>query len=48
MGSQRHPRGIRAKYAFIKAHRNEFDTALMCRVLPLRKSSKSFPSKKTA
>ena len=25
--------GIRAKYAFVKAHRSEFDMARMCRLL---------------
>ena len=38
MGSQRHSQGVRAKYAFIKAHRNEFDTATMCRVLQVSRS----------
>ncbi len=33
MGSQRRSQGVRAKYAFIKAHRHESDTATMCRVL---------------
>ena len=32
------PQGVRAKYAFIKAHRNEFDTAMMCRVLAVSRS----------
>jgi putative transposase len=38
MGSQRHSQGVRAKYAFIKTHRNEFDTATMCRVLQVSRS----------
>jgi putative transposase len=38
MGSQCHSQGVRAKYAFIKAHRNEFDTATMCRVLQVSRS----------
>jgi putative transposase len=38
MGSQRGPQNVRAKYAFIKAHRHEFDTALMCRVLEVSRS----------
>jgi len=38
MGRQHHSRGVRAKYAFIKAHRNEFDTAMMCRVLEVSRS----------
>lgn len=38
MGGQRHSQGVRAKYAFIKAHRNEFDTATMCRVLQVSRS----------
>lgn len=38
MGSQRHSQGVRARYAFIKAHRNEFDTATMCRVLQVSRS----------
>lgn len=38
MGSQRRSQGVRAKYAFIKAHRNEFDTAMMCRLLEVSRS----------
>ena len=38
MGRQHHSRGVRAKYTFIKAHRNEFDTAMMCRVLEVSRS----------
>lgn len=38
MGRQCHPQGVRAKYAFIKAHRNEFDTAMMCRLLEVSRS----------
>jgi putative transposase len=38
MGRQRGPQNVRAKYAFIKAHRHAFDTALMCRVLEVSHS----------
>jgi putative transposase len=38
MGRQCGPQNVRAKYAFIKAHRSEFDTALMCRVLEVSRS----------
>ena len=38
MGRQHHSRGVRTKYAFIKAHRNEFDTAMLCRVLEVSRS----------
>lgn len=38
MGGQRYPQDVRAKYAFIKAHRHEFDTAMMCRVLEVSRS----------
>lgn len=38
MGRQCHPRGVRAKYTFIKAHRNEFNTAMMCRLLEVSRS----------
>lgn len=38
MGRQCHPQGVRAKYAFIKAYRNEFDTAIMCRLLEVSRS----------
>ena len=38
MVSQRHPRGVRAKYAFIKAHQNQFRVATMCRVLEVSRS----------
>ena len=38
MGRQHHSRGVRTQYAFIKAHRNEFDTAMMCRVLEVSRS----------
>ncbi len=33
MGNRRRAQGIRVKYAFIKAHRRECDTAAMCRLL---------------
>jgi putative transposase len=33
MGKRRRAQGIRVKYAFIKAHRSECDTAVMCRLL---------------
>jgi putative transposase len=38
MGRQRHPQRVRDKYTFIKAHRNEFDIATMCRVLGVSRS----------
>jgi len=38
MGRQCHPQGVRAKHAFIKAHRNEFYTAMMCRLLEVSRS----------
>lgn len=38
MGGQRYPQDVRAKYAFIKVHRNEFDTAIMCRILEVSRS----------
>ena len=33
MGNRRRSQGIREKYAFIKAHRRECETAVMCRLL---------------
>lgn len=38
MGNRRRSQGNRVKYAFIKAHRNEFDTAVMCRLLDVSRS----------
>ena len=38
MGNRRRSRDVRAKYAFIKAHRSEFDTAVMCRLLGVSRS----------
>ena len=38
MGNRRRSQGIRGKYAFIKAHRREFDTAVICRLLDVSRS----------
>jgi putative transposase len=38
MDNRRRSQGIRVKYAFIKAHRREFDTAVMCRLLDVSRS----------
>lgn len=38
MGNRRRSQGIRVKYAFIKTHRCEFDTAVMCRLLDVSRS----------
>ena len=38
MGSRHNSQGVRAKYAFIKASRHEFDTAVMCRLLDVSRS----------
>lgn len=38
MGRQCHSRGVRDKYAFIKEHQNEFNTAMMCRALEVSRS----------
>lgn len=38
MGGRSKLHGVRAKYAFIKAHRSEFDTAKMCRFLEVSRS----------
>lgn len=38
MGNRRRSQGVRGKYAFIKAHRREFDTAVMCRLLDVSRS----------
>jgi putative transposase len=38
MGKRRGLQGIREQYAFIKAHRSECDTAVMCRLLDVSRS----------
>jgi putative transposase len=38
MGNRRRSQGTRVTYAFIKAHRREFDTAVMCRLLDISRS----------
>lgn len=38
MSHPRRSQAIRAKYTFIKAHRREFDTAVMCRLLDVSRS----------
>jgi putative transposase len=38
MNNQHRSQNIRMKYAFIKAHRREFDTAVMCRLLDMSRS----------
>jgi putative transposase len=38
MSNRRRLQGIRVKYAFIKAHRLECDTAVMCRLLDVSRS----------
>ena len=38
MGKRRGSQGTRGKYAFINAHRSEFDTAVMCRLLDVSRS----------
>ncbi len=38
MSSRRRSQHVRAKYTFIKAHRGEFDTAVMCRLLDVSRS----------
>ncbi len=38
MSNRRRAQGIRVKYVFIKAHRREFDTAVMCRLLDVSRS----------
>jgi putative transposase len=38
MSTRRRSQHIRVKYAFIKAHRGEFDTAAMCRLLGVSRS----------
>ena len=38
MGNRRKSQDVRVKYAFIKEHRREFDTAVMCRLLDVSRS----------
>ena len=38
MSNRRRAQGIRVKYSFIKTHRREFDTAVMCRLLDVSRS----------
>lgn len=38
MSNRRRSQNIRVKYAFIKAHQGEFDTAVMCRLLGVSRS----------
>jgi hypothetical protein len=38
MSTRRKSQHIRVKYVFIKAHRGEFDTAVMCRLLGVSRS----------
>ena len=38
MGNQRRSQPVRLKYIFINAHRREFDTAVMCRLLGVSRS----------
>ncbi len=38
MGNRHRSQSIRVKYAFIKAHRCEFDTAVMCPLLDVSRS----------
>lgn len=38
MSNRHRSQSIRVKYAFIKAHRREFDTAVMCRLLDVSRS----------
>jgi hypothetical protein len=38
MSNRRSSQGIRVKYAFVKATRSEFDTAVMCRLLDVSRS----------
>ena len=38
MGNRRRTQGVRGTYAFIKAHRREFETAVMCRLLGVSRS----------
>ena len=38
MSNRRRSQGIRVTYAFIKTHRRECDTAVMCRLLDVSRS----------
>src|SRR5690348_10626060 len=38
MHTRQRSQEVRRKYAFIKAHRQEFDTAMMCRLLDVSRS----------
>ena len=38
MGNQRRPQQVRRQYTFIKTHRQEFDTAVLCRLLDVSRS----------
>ncbi len=38
MSNLRRSQSIRRKYALIKAHRGEYDTAVMCRLLDVSRS----------
>ena len=38
MSNRPRSQSIRVKYAFIKAHRSEFDTAVLCRLLDVSRS----------
>jgi hypothetical protein len=38
MSNRHRSQSIRVKYAFIKTHRREFDTAVMCRLLDVSRS----------
>jgi len=38
MRNQRRSQNVRLKHTFIKAHRREFDTAMMCRLLDVSRS----------
>ncbi len=38
MENQRKSQDVRRKYIFIKAHRQEFDAAVMCRLLAVSRS----------
>ena len=38
MSNRRRSQNVRRKYTFIKAHRQEFDTAMMCRLLDVSRS----------
>jgi hypothetical protein len=38
MGNQRRSQNVRLKYIFIKANRQEFDMAVMCRLLDVSRS----------